>query len=113
MKLSTVSAERRDEIEKASGGTISFRVVGGNVTSIQFPGPFGPIFVEVGSYSVTLNEPAKKTKYVVGSFHMVAGEKMFVEKEFDNATDRQIFINTHLSDTQEDELALSTKEVEA
>ena len=60
MKLKKISADRLAQIAQASCGSIQFKTVDGNVTSIMFQGPYGPVFVEVGSYTVTVNELATK-----------------------------------------------------
>lgn len=112
MKLKKISNDRLDQIESASGGKIAFKRIDGNVSSIMFQGPLGPVFVEVGSYTVTVNELATKKIFKLGFFKQVADEKVFIEKEFKDDHDREVYISQYLYDTDRDELAIDDVEVQ-
>jgi len=112
MKLKKISSERLDQIEAASGGKIAFKRIDGNVSSIMFQGPLGPVFVEVGSYTVTVNELATKKIFKLGFFKQVADEKVFIEKEFPSDSERESYISQYLYDTNRDELAIDDVEVQ-
>lgn len=112
MKLKKLSSARLDQIEAASNGAIAFKRVDGNVASIMFPGPLGPVFVEVGSYTVSVNELATKTLFKLGFFKVVADEKVFLEKEFKDAAERESYIAQYLFDVARDELSIEDLEVQ-
>lgn len=111
MKLTKINADRLDQITAASGGSIKFRTVDKAVTSIEFPGPFGPVFVEVGSYTVSINERATRKVWSLGFFISGGGEKVFVEKTFKHEDERAEYISRNLSDVDQSELSLSEQTV--
>ncbi len=112
MKLKKITGDRLDQIEVASGGGIRFKRIDSAVVSITFPGPFGDIFVEVGSYTVTVNELATKKIFKLGFFKQVADQKLFIEKEFTSDSERESYIIQYLSDINRDELAIEDDEVQ-
>jgi hypothetical protein len=112
MKLKKISSDRLDQIEAASGGSIAFKRIDGNVLSIMFQGPLGPVFVEVGSYTVTVNELVTKKIFKLGFFKEVADEKVFIEKEFKDEHERESYISQYLFDTNRDELSIEDLEVQ-
>lgn len=112
MKLKKITSDRLDQIESLSGGQIKFKRIDGNVISIMFQGPLGPVFVEVGSYTVTVNELATKKVFKLGFFKQVADEKIFIEKEFDDEDKRESYIAEYLFDVNRDELSVQDVEVQ-
>lgn len=112
MKLKKITSDRLDQIEALSGGQIKFKRIDGNVTSIMFQGPVGPVFVEVGSYTVTVNELATKKVFKLGFFKQVADERIFIEKEFASEDERESYISQYLYDTNRDELSIQDIEVQ-
>lgn len=112
MKLKKIQSDRLTQIANASGGQIQFKTVDNSVVSIMFPGPFGPVFVEVGSYSVSVNELATKKIFKLGFFKQVADEKIFIEKEFASEDERESYISQYLFDVERDELSLNDIEVQ-
>lgn len=112
MKLKTITPERLEQIEKASLGDIKFKTVNNAIVSIVFQGPLGPIFIEVGSYSVvTVNELATKKIFKLGFFKQVADQKLFLEKEFKTKEEREEYINEYLYDSDREELVIDEFEI--
>lgn len=112
MKLKKISADRLTQIANASGGAIQFKTVDNNVTSIVFQGPFGPVFVEVVSYAVTVNELATKKVFKLSFFQKVADENIFIEKDFATEEERENYISRYLDLMPRDELTLAEIEVQ-
>jgi len=112
MKLVTIKDTRLVEIEEASCGRIEFKLLDGTVKGLKLVGPFGPIFIEIDSYSVRVCEAATKTVYHLGFFVTAADTKLFIEKEFPSEAERSTYISEYLSLTAEDELTLETREVQ-
>lgn len=113
MKIKSLTKERADIVEHQSGGGIQFRWVNNTITGIEFPSPLGQLFVEVSSYTVTVNELDTKKVYDLGFFAQAGAQKIFVEERFSTAAERENYINQHLGDIARDELSLSEDEVVA
>lgn len=112
-KMKKVPTTKLAEIEAASCGDIKFRVVNDIVVSIEFPTPLGPLFVEVGSYNVSVNELETKKQFWLGFFTEVADDKIFVEKTFDSAQERQDYIRKWCHTIPEEELSMQDREIYA
>lgn len=110
-KMTKLTLDEMSKIEKESLGMIRFRAIDNNVKTIELTTPRGPLYIEVGSYSVDVLKAATKKVYKLSFFKEVCGDKVFIEKEFDSEGDRQAFKTEHLFDTPEDELTLTEEEV--
>lgn len=113
MKIKTLTKDRADLAEHQSSGQIKFRWVNNAVTGVEFPSPIGPLFLELSSYSVTVNELDTKKVYDLGFFAQAGAQKIFVEERFNTEAERERYINDYLSDVARDELSLSEDEVVA
>lgn len=110
MKLKSIDTKRAAQISSMSGGEIAFKVADGAIKGVTFPSPVGSLTVEIDSYSVRVYEAEVKKTFVLGFFAQVADQKLFVEKKFDDESEREEYINRYLPDSPRDEMAMSEHE---
>ena len=113
MKFTKLTKERVDLITRLSGGAIDFKQIDGTIKGVKFQSPIGPIYVEIDSYSISVNELAKETSFYLGFQTDVADDKIFIEKHFASESDREEYIAQYLSTIPRDELTIENREVES
>ena len=112
LRLKSIDGHRAEEISKALNGSIEFTIVNGSIKGIICNTEIGPIHITIDSYNVSVSEIEKKEIWYLGFFADVAGDKMFIEKQFDSEYDRCRFIDNHLESTHSSsELVLEKREV--
>lgn len=110
LNLKKITLERAAEISAATNGDINFKVVNGAITEVVFPGPNGPLFVQLESYSVSVCERQTKTVYIGKVNAKAAGTDVRIRRQFDHEHERQDWLDT-LTEEERAEVQLSEEEV--
>jgi len=112
LRLKTIDGKRAEEISKLTNGAIEFTIINGSIKGVVCNTEIGPIHIVIESYSVQVSELEKKEIWYLGFFAEVAGDKIFIEKEFDSEYERNCFVDNNLAGTHSmSELVLDNREV--
>ena len=111
MKLQRVKIERADHLQSISNGSLSWKIIDGAIKGLDFDGPDGRIFVDIDSYQITVSEAARKNVFYLGFFADIPGDKVFIEKHFDEEYERDAFIRENLRDYEESSLVVDKREI--